>query len=698
MTPTPPVAKRIESTTTLHGETRVDEYAWLRHREDPAVIAYLEAENAYTQAAMAPTEHLQQTLYDEILGRIKEDDARPPVKRDDWHYYSRTEKGKAYPIYCRKYRSLDAPEQVFFDQNAAAAGHEYYQLGGMEVSPDHRYVALLVDTSGYEEFTLRVLEVATGTWLPDALDTLGFGLAWASDSRTVFYLTTDAAKRANEVWRHALGTPREADASVYRDDDVLFNVGVGRSRSGRWIYVTSGSFTSGETWLVDAASPAKPPVLVRARRPGVEYDVSAAGDWLYVYTNDGGARNFKVMRAPVARPDAWGEWMPHRDDVFVEGIDAFRDHLVVLERHHGLRKIRVLMAVGASTGAAADPGAAPDAAALESHYIAFPEPAYGVALGSNPEYGTSLLRFTYASLVTPDSVFDYDVLTRERTLLKRDEVLGGYDATQYRVERLSAPAGDGTAIPISLVYREPLVRDGSRPLLLYAYGSYGYTMEPTFASQRLSLLDRGVVYAIAHIRGGQEMGRPWYDDGKMLRKMNTFTDFIACGEHLVRERYTAGNRLVAHGGSAGGLLMGVIANLRPDLWRAVVADVPFVDVINTMLDESIPLTAQEWEQWGNPKVAEHYAYMRRYSPYDNVEAKPYPAMLVTSGINDPRVAYWEPAKWVARLRARKTDANPLLLRMEMGSGHGGASGRYERIREQAFRYAFILREVGLAGG
>jgi oligopeptidase B len=698
MTPTPPVAKRIETTTTLHGETRVDEYAWLRRREDPDVIAYLEAENAYTQAVMAPTERLQQTLYDEILGRIKEDDSRPPVKRDDWHYYSRTEKGKAYPIYCRKYRSLDAPEQVFFDQNAAAAGHEYYQLGGMEVSPDHRYVALLVDTSGYEEFTLRVLEVATGTWLPDAIEKLGFGLAWASDSRTVFYLTTDAAKRANQVWRHELGTPREADVSVYRDDDVLFNVSVGRSRSGRWIYVTSGSFTSGETWLVDAAAPASPPVLVRARRPGVEYEVSAAGDWLYVHTNEGGARNFKVMRAPVARPDAWAEWLPHRDDVFVEGLDAFRDHLVVLERHHGLRKIRVLMAAAARTGAPADPGAAPDAAALASHYVAFPEPAYGVSLGSNPEYGTSLLRFTYSSLVTPDSVFDYDVLTRERTLLKRDEVLGGYDPTRYRVERLSAPAADGTAVPISLVYREPLARDGSRPLLLYAYGSYGYTMEPTFASQRLSLLDRGVVYAIAHIRGGQEMGRPWYDDGKMLRKMNTFTDCIACGEHLVRERYTSADRLVAHGGSAGGLLMAAVANLRPDLWRAVVADVPFVDVINTMLDESIPLTAQEWEQWGNPKVAEHYAYMRRYSPYDNVQAKGYPAMLVTSGINDPRVAFWEPAKWVARLRARKTDANPLLLKMEMGSGHGGASGRYERIREQAFRYAFILREVGLAGG
>ncbi|HVZ48640.1 MAG TPA: prolyl oligopeptidase family serine peptidase, partial [Gemmatimonadaceae bacterium] len=421
--------------------------------------------------------------------------------------------------------------------------------------------------------------------------------------------------------------------------------------------------------------------------------VSSGGDYLYVLTNLDGARNFKVMRAPVASPGAWADWLPHRDDVFVESVDCFATHIVVLERHAGLRKVRVLMlaAAGSAAGSADLPNGV-----RESYDIALPEAAYGVGLGSNPEFGTTLLRFTYSSLVTPDSVFDYDVETRGRTLLKRDEVLGGYDPTQYAVERVMAPARDGTAVPISIVYRKPLERSGTRPLLLYAYGSYGYTLEPTFGSTRVSLLDRGFVYAIAHIRGGQEMGRAWYDDGKMMKKMNTFTDFIDCAEYLVRERYTSPARLVAHGGSAGGLLMGAIANMRPDLFRAVVADVPFVDVINTMLDETIPLTAQEWEQWGNPKEPAAYAYMRRYSPYDNVEAKAYPALLVTSGINDPRVAFWEPVKWVARLRATKTDANRLLLKMQMGSGHGGASGRYERLREQAFRYAFILREAGAA--
>ncbi len=670
---TPPIAKKVPTTATLHGEVRTDDYAWLRDKNNPEVIAYIESENAYTADVMRPTEALQQTLYDEMLGRIKEDDSRPPVKRDDWYYYARTEKGKAYPLYCRKHGSLDGAEEVFFDQNEAAKGLEYYQLGGLEVSPDHRHLALLIDTSGYEAFTLRVLDLQTSAWLPDAVENLGFGLAWASDNATVFYATTDAAKRTNEVWRHRLRTERAADVSVYRDDDSLFNVGIGRSRSGAWIHLVSGSFSSGETWLLDAHAPESAPRLVRKREPNVEYDVASDRDWLYIVTNIGGARNFKVMRAPIADFGAWQEWLPHRPEVFVESVDVFRTHLILCERHDGLRKIRVLMLGGGS-----------------DFFVEFPESAYGVTLGSNPEFDTQLIRFTYSSLVTPDSVYDYDIRTRDRVLLKRDEVLGGYDASLYAVERLMAPARDGVRVPISLVYRKPLDRDGKRPLLLYAYGSYGYTMEPTFSTQRISLLDRGFVYALAHIRGGQEMGRGWYDDGKMMKKMNTFTDFIDCAEYLARESYTSVGAITAHGGSAGGLLMGAIANLRPDLWRAVVADVPFVDVINTMLDETIPLTVQEWEQWGNPKLAEHYAYMRRYSPYDNVEAKAYPRMLMTSGINDPRVAFWEPVKWIARLRALRTDTNPTLLKMQMGSGHGGASGRYERIKEQAFRYAFIL--------
>ena len=697
----PPIAARSPTTTVLHGETRTDDYAWLRDKENPDVIAYLNAENAYTEAVTAPTEPLQKQLYDEILGRIKEDDSRPPVKRGDWHYYVRTERGKAYPIYCRKHLTLAAPEEIFFDQNEAAKGLEFYQLGGFEVSPDHRHLALLVDTTGYEAFTLKVLDLMTREWLPDVVENLSFGLAWASDNQTVFYVTSDAAKRGDEVWRHRLRTDRAADASVYRDDDVLYNVGVGRSRNGAWIHLVSGSFTSGETWLLNAHQPESAPVLVRKREPNIEYDVSPGTDWLYVLTNLDGARNFKVMRAPVSAPGAWTEWLPHRTDVFVEGVDVFARHMVVLERHDGLRRVRVVNLTTAhtehtetatATETATETTTTPTTDGTYDHYVEFPEAAYGVTPGSNPEFDTTLLRFTYSSLVTPDSVYDYDIRTRERVLLKRDEVLGGYDPAKYTVERRMAPARDGVMVPISLVYRTPLVRDGKRPLLLYAYGSYGYTMEPTFSSQRISLLDRGFVYAIAHIRGGQEMGRPWYDDGKMMKKMNTFFDFIDCGEHVVREKYTSPDRLVAHGGSAGGLLMGAIANLRPDLWRAVVADVPFVDVINTMLDESIPLTAQEWEQWGNPKVAEHYAYMRRYSPYDNVETKAYPRMLITSGVNDPRVAFWEPVKWIAKLRALKADTNPLLLKMEMGSGHGGASGRYERIKEQAFRYAFIVTQ------
>ncbi|MDA1082106.1 MAG: S9 family peptidase [Gemmatimonadetes bacterium] len=680
--PTPPVAKRVTAETVLHGETRKDDYAWLRDKVDPEVVAYLEAENAYTDAVMKPTETLQKQLYDEMLARIREDDSRPPVKHDDWFYYVRTEQGKAYPIYCRKHKSLDAPEEIFFDQNEAAREFEYYQLGGLEVSPDHRHLALLVDTSGYEAFTLRVLDLATREYLADEVESVSFGLAWASDNRTVFYVTTDAAKRGNEVWRHTLGTSRDRDASVYRDDDQLYNVGVGRSRDGKWIYLVSGSFTSGEASLLDAHVPTSEPRVVRRRGANVEYDVAAGGEWLYVLTNLDGAKNFKVMRAPVSDPGEWVEWLPHRDDVFVENVDVFRSHVVVLERHDGLRRVRVIMLTGDQSGA-------PD---VDSHFVEFPEAAYGVSLGSNPEFGTPVLRFTYSSLVTPDSVYDYDVVTRERTLLKREEVVGGYEPSQYAVERIMVPARDGAMVPVSLVYRTPLEHDAKRPLVLYAYGSYGYTMEPTFGSTRLSLLDRGFVYAIAHIRGGQEMGRAWYDDGKMMKKMNTFFDFIDCAEYLVAAKYTSKERIVAHGGSAGGLLMGAIANLRPELFHAVVADVPFVDVINTMLDESIPLTAQEWEQWGNPKIAEHYAYMRSYSPYDNVEAKAYPRMLITSGINDPRVAFWEPAKWIAKLRAVRTDSNTLLLKMQMGAGHGGPSGRYERLKEQAFRYAFMLTE------
>ena len=674
--PKPPIAKIEPSSVTLHGDVRTDLYAWLRDRANPEVIAYLEAENAYTAAIMHHTEPLQEALYTEMLGRIKEDDTEVPVRRDDWLYYSRTEQRKAYPIYCRRKDAAGSAEHVIFDQNAAAEGHPFYQLGGFEVSPDHDYLALLVDTNGYEDFVLRVKDLRTGEFLADTADALGFGLAWASDGRTLFYQTTDAAKRADQVWRHRLGDARANDVSVYLDPDPLFNVGVRRSRSGTFVFLTSSSFTSTETWLLDARAPERAPVLVAPRAPDVEYDVDHGGDWLYLLTNRDGARDFKVMRAPVSHPATWTEWLSARDGVFVEGVEPFRDFAVMLERAGGLRRLRVT-----------------DLASGDSHYVDFPEPAYGVVLDENPEFATRTIRFTYSSLITPDSVYDYDVQARTRELRKRDEVLGGYDPSLYRVERLMVPARDGARVPVSLVYRAPLARDGRRPLVLYAYGAYGHIIEPTFSSARLSLLDRGFVYAIAHVRGGQDMGRAWYDEGKMFGKMNTFFDFIDCGEYLVRERYTSSDRLVAHGGSAGGLLMGAIANLGGDLFHAVVADVPFVDVINTMLDASIPLTAQEWEQWGNPAEAGAYGYMRKYSPYDNVRRGAYPRMLVTSGVNDSRVAFWEPAKWVAKLRTHKTDSHPLLLKMNMGAGHGGATGRYERLKETAFRYAFIIDQT-----
>ena len=672
----PPIAKRIPTSGTLHGEVRNDDYAWLGNRENPDVTAYLDAENAYTAAVMQHTEPLQETLFKEILGRIKEDDTDVPVRRDDWLYYTRTEQGKAYPIYCRRRDAAGSAEEIIFDQNAAAEGHSFYQLGGFEVSPDHNYLALLVDTNGYEDFTLHVKDLRSGAFLPDTADDLGFGLAWASDGRTLFYMTTDSAKRGDQVWRHRLGGARASDVSVYRDPDPLFNVGVRRSRSGAFVVLTSSSFTSTESWLLDARAPESAPRLVASRRADVEYDVDHSGDSLYLLTNRDGARDFKVMRAPVASPSAWEEWLPARAGVFVESVELFRDFAVVLERHGGLRRLRVHPLDG-----------------REAHDVDFPEPAYGVVFEENPEFATHTIRFTYSSLITPDSVYDYDVTTRARELKKRDEVLGGYDPSLYSVERVMAPARDGAGIPMSIVYKSPLARDASRPLVLYAYGAYGHIIEPTFSSARLSLLDRGFIYAIAHVRGGQDMGRAWYDDGKMAGKMNTFLDFIDCADYVLRERYTARDRLVAHGGSAGGLLMGAVANLGGDRFHAIVADVPFVDVINTMLDASIPLTAQEWEQWGNPAEASAYEYMRKYSPYDNVEPKAYPRMLVTSGVNDSRVAYWEPAKWVAKLRAQKTDSHVLLMKMNMGAGHGGATGRYERIKEIAFRYAFMIDQT-----
>jgi oligopeptidase B len=677
----PPVAAKIPNVVTRHGETLTDNYYWFRDKTNPAVIAHLTAENAYTSAMTAGTQTLRDALYAEMVGRIKETDLSVPSFDAPYYYYTRTQQGQPYPIYCRKLRSLDAAEEVIFDQNAEARGRKFFSLGGFEVSPDHNLLALLIDTTGYEDFTLRIKDLRTNRYLRDRKEKLGGGLAWASDNRTLFYMSTDSAKRGDRVWRHAVGTSVRSDVSVFHEPNVLFNVGVQRTRSGQFILISAGSFTQGETRAIDAAHPVRPARVIAARTPGVEYDVDHGNGYFWITTNRA-APNFRVARVRDTAADlsVWEDWLPARSDVYVEGVSVFKSHAVVSERREGLRRLRVT-----------------DFATNTTHDVDFPEAAYGVSLAQNPMFETRALRFNYSSLVTPSTVFDYDMTTKQRTVLKTQEVLGGYDPAKYGVERRMARARDGVMVPVSIVYRLPLVRDGQRPLLEYAYGSYGANTEPTFSSNRVSLLDRGVIYAIAHIRGGQEMGRSWYDDGKMLKKKNTFNDFVDVGDFLVAEKYTSADRMMANGGSAGGLLMGVVANMRPDLYKAIIAGVPFVDVINTMSDASIPLTAQEWEQWGNPAKADEYEYMRSYSPYENVERKAYPAMLVTSGLNDSRVPYWEPTKWVARLREVRTDSNPLLLRMNMGAGHGGSSGRYERLKEIAFDYAFMLEQVGLSG-
>jgi oligopeptidase B len=674
----PPLAPRIPKVDTLHGEIRVDDYFWLREKTNPEVIRYLEAENAYTEAMTRHLDPLRQRLYDEMLGRIRETDLSVPYREGEYWYYTRTEAGKGYPIFCRKRGSLDAPEEIVLDQNALAAGRAFHALGGFDVSPDGTRLIYLEDTTAFRQYTLYVKDLGTGRLL-DSIRNVWNGTAWANDNRTFFYLTADSAKRGNAVWRHRIGATG-ADAKVFQEDNVLYNVSVFRSKSGKYAFIPADGFTSSEWRAVRLDAPADPPQLIAARRPDVEYSVDHISGAFLIHTNDA-ARNFRIAYAPESDPSpaAWKDWLAHRDSVFVEGFEVFRRHVVVRERRGGLRQLRV---TDLTTGT--------------SHDIAFPEAAYGVYPSSNVEFDTRTLRFQYSSLVTPSSVYDYDMDTRERTLLKRQEIPSGYDASLYEVRRLTAPARDGVRVPVSVLMRKGTPLDGSSPLLLYAYGSYGATMEPTFNANVLSLVDRGFVYAIAHIRGGQELGRPWYDDGKMLKKKNTFNDFVDVAEELIRLRYTRADRLVANGGSAGGLLMGAVVNMRPDLFRAVVADVPFVDVINTMLDASLPLTAQEWEQWGNPRNPEHYAYMRTYSPYDNVEAKAYPRMLVTTSLNDSQVMYFEPAKWVAKLRVTKTDTNPLVFRINMQGGHGGSSGRYDRLRELAFRYAFMLDAVGLA--
>lgn len=676
----PPVAPTERYEIVAHGRTRTDDYFWMRQKDDPRVRQYLDAENSYTDAVMASTKDLQETLYGEILSRIQETDVSAPTRRPPYLYYTRTEEGKQYRICCRRLDETDAAEEVLLDENVLAEGHDYFALGVFAVTDDHRLAAFSVDVTGSESYRTRVKDLGSGELLEDILEGTYYSLAWANDGSAFYYTTHDDAMRPNRVWLHRLGTSQSEDVLVVEEDDERFFLRVVKTRSTRYILVSSESMTTTEVSYTDASTASSALNVIEPRRQGVEYYVEHQDERFLIMTNDTG-RNFRLAEAPVDAPDRshWSELIPHRDAVKLEDVEAFAGYIVREEREDGLPRFVVT-----------------DVASGAEHVVAQPEPVFGLYVGANAVYETPVLRFLYTSLTTPLSAIDYDMSTRERIVVKQEPVLGGFSASDYASERVWATAPDGTRVPISLVHRVGVTLDGSNPCWLYGYGSYGATMDPSFRSTRLSLLDRGFVFAIAHVRGGGELGKPWHDDGRLLSKANTFTDFIACAEHLVAEGYTSPERLVIEGGSAGGLLMGAVANMRPDLFAAVVAHVPFVDVVNTILDPTLPLTVTEYEEWGDPGSSEEvYGYMCGYAPYDNVEAKDYPHILVLSGLNDPRVSYWEPAKWVAKLRAVKTDDRRVLLRTRMDSGHGGPSGRYDAIRETAFVYAFALDVLGL---
>ncbi len=678
--PKPPMAEKKTKTTKIHGDTMVDDYFWLREKSNPAVIAHLEAENAYTDAAMQPTAALQEKLYKEMVGHIKETDQTVPYRFGDYFYSSRTEQGKQYPINVRRRGSLEAKEEVVLDQNEMAKGLKYFSVAAYAVSDDGNLLAYSTDTTGYRQYKLQIKDLRTGQLLPESFERVG-SVMWATDNKTLFFSTEDAVtKRSDKFFRYVLGSGGKPEL-IYEEKDELFDIGAGRSRDKAMILIGSYSKTSNEFRYLPADQPAAEPKLILARQPDHEYDVDHRGGLFYIRSNKG-AKNFRVVTAPIADPSEknWTELVAHRLAVKIEGIDLFANHMVLSEWENGLQQLEVH-----------------DFKAHKRHRIQFPEPVYSASVSQNREFNTSLIRYNYESLVTPDSFFDYDMEKRKSILLKETEVPGGFKRTDYKSERIFATASDGTKIPMSVVYRVGTKLDGSAPALLYGYGSYGYSVPPNFSSSRLSLLDRGVIFVLAHIRGGGELGEEWREAGRMMKKINTFTDFIAAGDHLVKNKYTSSDRLVIQGGSAGGLLMGAVTNMRPDLFKAVVSQVPFVDVLNTMLDASLPLTTSEYIEWGNPNEKEAYEYMKKYSPYDNVERKNYPAILVKVSLNDSQVPYWEGAKLVAKLRVMKTDGNPLLLKANMGAGHGGSSGRYDYLREVAFDYAFMLWQMGLAG-
>ncbi|WP_163323468.1 S9 family peptidase [Draconibacterium mangrovi] len=675
----PPVAKKIMKELTIHGHTRVDNYYWMNERENPEVIAHLEAENAYKDAVMKHTEPLQEKLFEEIKSKIKPENKSVPYKKNGYYYYYKQLPGKEYDVNCRKKGSLDAEEEVMLDENVLAEGQDFFMLGGLSVSPDNKLIAYGVDTVSRRKYTIHFKNLETGEILEDAIPLTTGSAVWANDNKTVYYtLKDDVTLRSEKIMKHVVGTPVEDDVEVFYEDDETFSVFIFKTKSQEYLIIGSESTLTSEYRFLDANNPEGEFKIIQPRVRGLEYSVDHFGNDFYIRTNLD-ALNFRLMKTPVTATEKenWTEVIPHRSDVFFDNFEILKDYLVVTERIEGINQLRVISWNGGE------------------YYIDFDEEVYTVNPNVNLDFDTEVFRFSYTSLTTPNSIFDYNLKTKERILLKQDEVLGGFNKDDYETKRIYATASDGTKIPISIVYKKGMEKNGDNPTLLYGYGSYGITYNPGFSLARLPLLDRGFVYAIAHIRGSQINGRQWYEDGKLLKKMNTFTDFNDCAQFLIDDGYTNSEKLFAMGGSAGGLLMGACINLRPDLYKGVIAAVPFVDVVTTMLDESIPLTTSEFDEWGNPKIEKYYHYMLSYSPYDNVEAKDYPALLVTTGLHDSQVQYWEPAKWVAKLRELKTDDNPLLFHINMEYGHGGASGRFEWIKETALEYAFIFDQLGI---
>jgi oligopeptidase B len=682
--PKPPTAKKVPKTTQIHGYTVTDDYAWMadKTKTDKDVLAYLKAETNYADAMMKPTAGFQEALYKEMLARIKETDENVPYRKGDYFYYTRTEQGKQYPIFCRKKGDLKAPEDVTLDMNKMAEGRQFFSVGSYNVSEDGNLLAFSTDTTGFRQYNLFVKDLRTGK-ISEKIAERVTSVAWANDNKTLFYgQEDDVTKRSNKIFRHALGAGKHD--LLFEEKDELYNTGVGKTRSKGYIVVSSASSTTSEMRYLSADKPDGELKLLLPRKENHEYYIDHLGDNFYIRTNDQG-KNFRLVTAPVGDPSPtnWKEIIPHRKEVMLEDVDCYAGHYIAVERENGLPKFQVT-----------------DLKSGKSHEIEFQDPVYVAYPGANAEFNTTVFRYNYESFITPNSVYDYDVVTRKRELRKQQPVLGGYKQELYKSERVYATASDGVKVPISIVYKKDPKHDGQRPqnspMLLEGYGSYGISNDVDFSSNRLSLLDRGVIFAIAHIRGGGEMGKEWHDQGKMMVKRNTFTDFITAAEYLVNEKYTSKDHLIITGGSAGGLLMGAVTNMRPDLFKAVVSYVPFVDVMNTMLDASLPLTVGEYLEWGNPNEKPAYDYMRSYSPYDNIEKKAYPTMLVRTSLNDSQVMYWEPAKYVARLREMKTDNNLLLFKIKLEpGGHGGASGRYDRLRDMSFDYAFILGQFGV---